>query len=75
LRSENIASDDKAKALKCYKYVYTRNELMGLEPFNGNTSIQFGKYMFNIKISFDKKVKFLQSMGVATEDDYIKLHT
>lgn len=74
LRSENIASDEKVKALKCYKYVYDRNELMGIEPLNGNACIQFGKYMFNIKISFDRKVKFLQSMGIRTHDDYIKIH-
>ena len=70
LRCENIASYDKVTALKCYKYVCDRNELMGIEPFNGNTSIQMGKYMFNIKISFDKIVKFIQSCGIRTHDDY-----
>jgi len=70
LRCENIASYDKSRALKCYKYVCDRNELMGIEPFNGNTSIQIDKYMFNIKISFDKIVKFIQSCGISTHDDY-----
>ena len=70
LRCENIASYDKERALKCYKYVCDRNKLMGIEPINGNTSIQIGKYMFNIKISFDKIVKFIQSCGISTHDDY-----
>jgi hypothetical protein len=70
LRCESIPSYDKARALKCYKYVCDRNELMGIEPFNGNTSIQICKYMFNIKISFDKIVKFIQSCGIRTHDDY-----
>jgi hypothetical protein len=70
LRCENIASYDKKRALKCYKYVSDRQKLMGIEPFNGNTSIQIDKYMFNIKISFDKIVKFIQSFGISTHDDY-----
>ena len=43
---------------------------MGIEPFNGNTGIQIGKYMFDIKISVDKSVKFINSHGINTHDDY-----
>jgi hypothetical protein len=70
LRCENIESYDKTRALKCYKYVCDRNALMGIEPFNGNTTIQIDKYLFNIKISFDKTVKFIQSCGITTHNDY-----
>jgi hypothetical protein len=67
LRCENIVSNDKARAIKCYKYVHDRNKLMGIEPPNGNTSIQIGKYMFNIRISFDKIVKFIQSCDLTKQ--------
>jgi hypothetical protein len=73
LRCENITSADKTRSLKCYKYVCDRNELMGIEPFNGDTTIQISKYLFNIKISFDKTVKFIQSYGVRTHDDYMTI--
>jgi hypothetical protein len=70
LRCENIASYDKERALQCYKYVRDRTlEKMGTEPCNGNANIQMGKYMFNIKISFDKTLKFIGSVGIKTHDD------
>ncbi len=70
LRCTNITSIDKTRALKCYKYVYDRNKLMGIEPFNGNICIQFEKYLFNIRISFNKTITFIQSLGIKKFDDF-----
>jgi hypothetical protein len=64
LRCENITYYCKAEALKCYKYVSDKNKIMGVEPYNGNTLIQMGQYLFIIKISFDKTVTFIQSCAV-----------
>ena len=69
LRCKKISYLDKSRALKCYKYVCDRTELMGIEPYDGNTSIQLGKYHFNLKIFVDKTVKFIQSGGISTPDD------
>jgi len=70
LRSEKISAYDKSRALTCYKYVRDRNELMGIEPFNGNRMIQFGKYLLVIRIADDKSITFIQSCGIKTHDDY-----
>jgi hypothetical protein len=70
LKCKNITSHEKTRALNCYKYVCDRTKLMGIEPFNGNTCIQIDKYIFCIKISFDRKVKFINSLGIKTYDKF-----
>jgi len=47
---------------------------MGVEPFNGNTSIQCEQYYFTIRIAFDKTIKFIYSHGVKTQSDFTKIN-
>lgn len=70
LRCDSVSSRDKKRALECYQYVCKRNTIMGLEPFNGNTTVQFGKYLLVIRISADKVVTFTQSCGISSHEDY-----
>jgi hypothetical protein len=70
LRCDNVSSRDKKRAMECYQYVCKRNEIMRLEPLNGNTTVQFGKYLLVIRISVDKVVTFTQSCGISSHEDY-----
>jgi hypothetical protein len=70
LRCDEISSSDKERAMECYKYVCKRIRLMGIEPFNGNTTIQCGKYLFAIRISKDKEITFTQSCGIHSRKEY-----
>jgi hypothetical protein len=71
LRYENLPSYDKSRALECYKYVSERFKFGGFEPVNGNVSIQFGEFLFVIKILNDKTIKFIQSAGKKTHNDFV----
>ena len=56
--------------MKCYAYVHRRTELMDIEPFNGNTTVQFGKYLFTIRIASNKNITFIESYGKKTHQDF-----
>lgn len=73
LRCKNMSSYDKTRALECYRFVDTKFKLTGLEPFNGNTKIQFGKYLFVIRISFDRTIAFISSLGISNHSDYVTI--
>lgn len=70
LRCDFLSNHDKERAMKCYAYVHRRTELMDIEPFNGNTTVQFGKYLFTIRIASNKNITFIESYGKKTHQDF-----
>ena len=63
IRNDKISKYDKQRCLKCFKYVRERYELMGIEPYNGNNSIQLEKYLIALRILPDGIIKYFKSMG------------
>ena len=70
LRCDGLNLVEQVRALKCYKYVMQRYELTGIEPFNGTSTITIGKYMFLIKISIDRSIKYILSCGIKKNNEY-----
>jgi len=70
IKCNNISSFDKSRTLNCYRYVKSRYEVFGEEPINGNNPIILDKYYFIIKVFNDKTIKFIQSRGIKTHEDF-----
>jgi GTPase Era involved in 16S rRNA processing len=69
LLCKKISQNDKERCLKCYKYVDFRMKNGGIEPFNGQNSIQLDEYVIVIRISPNKSIAFIKSMGKKTTLD------
>lgn len=63
---KRIPSIDKIKFLKRHKYARENYEMNGFEVVNELTSVQFGKYVFNIIILHDGRIKYCNSLGEKT---------
>lgn len=70
VRCERLNIRDKKRCLKCYKYVVDIYESTGFEPFNGVNAIQMDDYVILIKISADRSVKYIKSLGKRRLDDF-----
>jgi hypothetical protein len=70
IRCNEISYFDKRRTLKCYEYVKPRYDVLGEEPINGNNPIILDKYYFIIKVFNDKTIKFIQSRGIKTHEDF-----
>jgi hypothetical protein len=70
LLSFNISQNDKSRCLQCYKYVNFKMKMGGIEPFNGQNSIQLDEYVVVIRISPDRSITFIKSMGKTTLDKF-----
>jgi len=73
IRNQAISKTDKARCLKCLKYVRERFELFGIEPFNGHTSIKLEKYLLGVRILRDGGIKFCNSQGERDHSDFVTI--
>lgn len=60
LRNEHISSHDKHRSLECLQFVRERYNLMGIEPINGNNTIQLGKYAIYIRVLPNRNIKYIK---------------
>jgi hypothetical protein len=63
---KRIHSIDKIRVLKDHKYARGNYEMNGFEVVNELTNVQFGKYIFNILILYDGRIKYCDSLGEKT---------
>ena len=63
---KKINSIDKIRVLKDHKYARGNYEMNGFEVVNELTTVQFGKYIFNILILYDGRIKYCDSLGEKT---------
>ena len=73
IRNDKISKYDKQRCLNCFGYVRQKYGLMGIEPFNGHSSIQLEKYCISIRILPDGTIKYCKSMGETNIRDYTRI--
>jgi len=72
LRNEKITKIDKQRTLECYKYVKD-STFCGIEPQTGNNSVQYDKYLFCLKISYDGNIIYIKSLGETSRENLLLL--